>query len=34
VADLARVESQLLSGTASKEGLLLVGRRHIRSNNS
>jgi anaerobic selenocysteine-containing dehydrogenase len=34
VADLARVESQLLSDTAAKEGLLLVGRRHVRSNNS
>jgi anaerobic selenocysteine-containing dehydrogenase len=32
VADLARVESQLLG--SAKDGLLLVGRRHLRSNNS
>jgi anaerobic selenocysteine-containing dehydrogenase len=33
VADLARVESELL-GKAPAEGLKLVGRRHLRSNNS
>ena len=34
VADLARVDSELLSRTARGDGLLLVGRRHLRSNNS
>jgi anaerobic selenocysteine-containing dehydrogenase len=34
IADLARVESDLLSRSPAREDLLLVGRRHLRSNNS
>ncbi len=34
VADLARVEADLLSRAATPETLLLFGRRHLRSNNS
>jgi anaerobic selenocysteine-containing dehydrogenase len=34
IADLARVERELISHTARPGGLLLVGRRHLRSNNS
>jgi anaerobic selenocysteine-containing dehydrogenase len=34
VADLARVETDLLSRAVEAESLLLVGRRHLRSNNS
>jgi anaerobic selenocysteine-containing dehydrogenase len=34
IADLARVESQLLARAVAPDSLLLVGRRHLRSNNS
>ena len=34
VADLARAQSELIDPVASPEGLKLVGRRHLRSNNS
>ena len=34
VADLERVKTRLLNGSAENDKLLLIGRRHLRSNNS